>query len=179
MKPFVLLGLAYSIWVADATVTDVISIEKTNQKTRFLETADFVPLACNSNLSTSTCNSWSVKFGVAAIQSKRVIIGCGECITMDHPGPSLTLLDGLDIQGKLVFPNNYKLEVKSPLILVQGELEMQANKPVDGKPSIKFLMTSDSVQYFTPIGVNANACSGSCAAGKKAIVVAGGKVNSK
>jgi G8 domain len=141
------------------------------------EIADFVPLSCNAALATVSCTSWTAKFGTLAVQSKRVIVPCGECIRMDHPGPILTLVEGLDIQGKLVFSDGYRLEVRAPLIAVQGELEMSAFKPVDGAPNVKLVMTGETDQVFTPIGPNANACSGGgCVAGKKAIVVAGGRV---
>jgi hypothetical protein len=145
------------------------------------EIADFVPLSCNSALATVPCASWTAKFGALAVQSKRVIVPCGECIRMDHPGPILTLVEGLDIQGKLVFIDGYRLEVRTPLVAVQGELEMSAVKPVDGVPNLKLVMTGETDQVFTPIGQNANACGGvvggACVAGKKAIVVAGGRVN--
>jgi hypothetical protein len=143
------------------------------------EIADFVPLSCNSALATVPCTSWTAKFGTLAVQSKRAIVPCGECIRMDHPGPILTLVEGLDIQGKLVFVDGYRLEVRSPLVAVQGELEMSALKPVDGVPDVKLVMTGETDQVFTPMGPNANACGGggACVAGKKAIVVAGGRVN--
>lgn len=102
---------------------------------------------------------------------------------MDHPGPILTLSGGIDIHGKLLFPdsNTYKIEVRTPLIAVQGELEMiSSSKAVDGTPLVKFLMTGDADQTYTPVGENALACGGggTCNAGKKAVVVAGGKMNS-
>lgn len=99
---------------------------------------------------------------------------------MNHPGPTLTLQDGIDVQGKLVFPNNYKLVVNTPLLVIQGELEITSAKPVDGVPSIKFVLTGGNEQSFTPIGQNANACGGGkCSVGKKSFTVAGGKLNSK
>lgn len=148
---------------------------------RSLQTiADFVPLSCNSNLAGSTCSTWTSKFGSSATVSSRIVIPCGQCITMNHPGPTLTLQDGVDVQGKLVFPNNYKLLVNTPLVVIQGELAMTSTKPVDGTPSIKFVMTGANEQTFTPIGQNVNACGGSkCSVGKKSFTVAGGKLNSK
>ena len=78
---------------------------------------------------------------------------------MNHPGPTLTLQDGIDIQGKLVFPNsNVNLVVNTPLI--------------------RFVLTGGNEQSFTPIGSNANACGGGkCSVGKKSFTVAGGKMN--
>ena len=53
---------------------------------------------------------------------------------------------------------------------------MFARKPVDGTPSVKFLLTGEEDKFFEPIGENAINCNNGqlCKAGKKAIVVAGG-----
>ena len=160
---------------------DTIMLDKNHPFVRSLQAvSDFVSLSCNSNLAGSTCSTWTSKFGSSATQSSRIVIPCGQCITMNHPGPTLTLQGGIDIQGKLIFPNNYKLEVNTPLLVVQGELEMTSTKPVDGVPSIKIVMTGSNEQTFTPIGQNTNACSGGkCSVGKKSFTVAGGKLNSK
>jgi len=143
--------------------------------------SDFVPLQCNSAIDSVVCTmTWSSLFGVGDTQSELITIPCGECVTMDHEGDTLTFEKGLDIQGKLVFPNNYSLHVISPMIVVQGHLEMTATKPVNGVPSIIFTMTGQTANTFVPIGNNENACGGTdCNIGKKSITVAGGKVDSK
>ena len=140
---------------------------------------DFVPLSCNANVASATCATWTSRFGSGATLSSRIIVPCGQCISMNHPGPSLTLQDGIDIQGKLVFPNSkINLIVNTPLVVVQGLLDMQATKPVDGKPSIRFVLTGGSEQTFTPIGSNSNACGGGkCSVGKKSFTVAGGRLS--
>jgi G8 domain len=160
---------------------DTIKLDEGHVSVRSLQAiADFVPLSCNSNLAGTTCSTWTSKFGSSATQSSRIVIPCGQCITMNHPGPTLTLQDGVDVQGKLVFPDSYKLVVDTPLLVVQGELEMTSTKPVDGVPSIKIVLTGSNDQSFTPIGQNANACGGGkCSVGKKSFTVAGGKVNSE
>jgi len=158
-----------------------------NQPQRRLETGtlDFVPLDCNAGLKiedTAPCVTWSSLFGSSGSFSERIEIPCGQCVMMDYSGDILTLNGGIDVQGKLVFPDNNKpLEVVTPMIAVQGQLKMTSTKPVDGKPLIKFTMIGQDIMNFTPIGTNANKCNGSedCAAGKKAIVVAGGQVDSK
>lgn len=142
--------------------------------------ADFVPLGCNANVASAICTPWSSQFGPDHEHSDRVVIPCGECVTMDHEGDTLTLDDGLDVQGRLVFPDNgYSLNLISPMITVQGNLDMSATKPVDGEPSIKFTMIGQNTNALRPIGENANACEGDCNIGKKSITVAGGKLNSK
>jgi G8 domain len=145
---------------------------------------DFLTLTCNANLASASCQKWTVKIGTSNTYTNLVIVPCGECITMDYIGSStLNLLGGIDIQGRLVFPDGYKVNVTTPMIIVQGELIMTATKPVDGIPNIKISMIGqDEKQSFTPIDSNAKACNfgaATCIVGKKAIVVAGGKVNSK
>jgi hypothetical protein len=88
----------------------------------------------------------------------------------------------LDVLGKLVFPNDYKLNLQATIIAVQGELVMTASKPVDGTPQVKITMIgNDDTMTFTTIDANVNACAGvsTCDTGKKANVVAGGKVTRK
>jgi hypothetical protein len=90
----------------------------------------------------------------------------------------------LDIQGKLVFPEGYKLQIESHLIVVQGELVIRAaTKAIDGVEQVRFTLTGeDEKQTFTPIGENAKKCPGgiaTCEVGKKAFVVAGGKMDVK
>jgi hypothetical protein len=154
--------------------------EESNQvdEERRLDVDDFVPLSCNNVI--SNCNSWTTIFGSVAEHTSKIIVPCGTCVTMDHPGPELTLQDGIDIQGKLVFPDNYSITLRTTSIVVQGELDMTSTKVVDGTPNIQIIMIGDnSLQKFTPVGENAGACGGDCVMGKKAIVVAGGKVDRK
>ena len=140
---------------------------------------DFVPLACNANLASTPCSSWTSMFGTATSFSERIVIPCGKCVAMDVVGGSLELSGGLDVIGKLVFPDGYKLNLVSSIIAVQGELEMTATKTVDGIPNIIFTMIGNVDRSFTPIDINTKACNGAatCNAGKKGIIVAGGKVN--
>ena len=104
----------------------------------------------------------------------------------------LELLGGIDIHGKLVFPDagyssNHTLSISTTMMIVQGELSMSSiTKPINGRPHIHITMIGHDVnQTFTPIDNNARACAigtnstvtASCKVGKKSIVVAGGKVN--
>jgi hypothetical protein len=149
-------------------------------------TTDFIPLSCNNNLSTATCNSWVSIFGSSSTFTNQVVIPCGTCITMDHPGPQLSLLSGINIIGKLIFPNDgsYQLTINTASIIVQGELDLQSTQtPVTGTPMIRIVMIgSDASLNFFPINENVNACDGflgSCKVGFKSITVAGGRVNCK
>lgn len=143
---------------------------------------DLKPLTCNANIAKTRCKTWTAAFGTRTSYSSRVIIPCGQCILMNLGGGSLQLLDGLDIQGKLIFPNGYRLNLTSTAIVVQGELEMTSLKLVNGVPDVVFTMIGSLTNTtFTPVDVNANACRGvsTCTMGKKAIVVAGGKITRK
>ena len=148
---------------------------------RSLVTNDFTPLACNNQY--TPCIPWTTKFGTKSEHNVRLFVDCGECIVMDHPGPVVVLGEGIDIRGKLQIiknENDPTLTIKSTMVNVQGELEMSATKTVDGKPLITFIMEGEKSMSFTPIQENSGACGGSeCSVGKKAITVAGGKVNSK
>jgi hypothetical protein len=153
-----------------------------NDERLLLRKDDFVPLSCNNGLTPNTsCKPWTDLFGASNVHTEEIIIPCGQCVEMNHPGPELTLHGGLNIHGRLRFPNNYKLTLSTTLIVVQGEMEMEATKAVDGIPNISFTMIGENERTFTPIGENAGKCDGeaTCKAGKKAIVVAGGKVTSK
>ncbi|EEC45131.1 predicted protein [Phaeodactylum tricornutum CCAP 1055/1] len=137
----------------------------------------FVPLSCNANIDNSKCSSFIDTFGTNSVHASRLVVPCGTCVSMDHPGPLLTLNDGIDIQGKLVFPDGYRLTVNTNLVLVQGELEMKSSKAVDGIPDVTFVLQGSSISSFEPIDSNTGNCGGSCDTGARSITVAGGKVN--
>jgi hypothetical protein len=101
---------------------------------------------------------------------------------MDHPGPQLSLLGGINIIGKLIFPNNgsYRLTINTAAIIVQGELDLQSTlTAVSGIPLIRIVMIGfDNKFSFSPVNENVNACPNfSCEVGYKSITVAGGKIN--
>ncbi len=159
-------------------VNNVTDLE--NSESRQLQVQnDFKPLLCNAALSSAKCKTWSSTFGILNIHLKRVVIPCGQCITMNHGGATLDLRAGLEIIGKLVIPNKKKINIVTTTVVVQGELQMTSTKPIDGNPDIKFTLTGNNDITFTPIDRNANACHGvaTCSIGKKSIVVAGGKLN--
>ena len=148
-------------------------------------TNDFVPLSCNANIASAPCSSWTSVYGTGLTFTNRVQVPCGTCVRMDHPGPQVTFLDGIDIIGKLIFPNNstYTITINTASITVQGELDLQSTvTPITGTPRIRIIMIGlNSNQVFTPVNENAGACPtdnlfGTCKIGSKAITVAGGRV---
>lgn len=98
---------------------------------------------------------------------------------MDHKSSQkITLTGGLEIQGKLIFPDIYKLVLEAPYVKVQGELHMFSTKIPDGKDDVLFNITgtNTTATKFIPTDTNAGMCNGPCDVGKKPIVVAGGKL---
>lgn len=137
---------------------------------------DFRPLACNDGISSAQCSPWSSMFSSAPLNE--IVIPCGLCVTMDVTGV-LSLPAGLDIQGKLVFPDGVNLTLRAPYVRVQGELQMFSSKIPNGQEDVKFIIygVDETVTSFIPADSNRNVCGGfACQAGKKPIVVAGGKL---
>jgi hypothetical protein len=176
------VGYKYFVSLLLMAIAADASLLRNSISTRNLQVdgmKDFLPLTCNANLATASCISWTSIFGTATSFTTRLVIPCGQCVTMDVAGGSLDLSGGIDVIGKLVFPDGYKLNLSSSIIAVQGELHMTSTKTVDGVPNIKVTMIGSVDKTFEPIDVNAKNCNGSitCNAGKKAIIVPGGKVN--
>jgi len=60
---------------------------------------DFCPLRCNivSSLSTLPCEiKWTTLFGTNVQHEEEIVIPCATCVVLDHPGPFLKLLGGID-----------------------------------------------------------------------------------
>lgn len=72
------------------------------------------------------------------IFNRGITIPCGQCVEIDHKvwGRDLVFHNGIDVQGKLVFPPNSHLKVKTTSILVQGELHMYSAKAINGLPAV-------------------------------------------
>lgn len=142
----------------------------------------FRPLECNAVMCSKGNTTWK-KLGLNST-SRPVVIPCGMCVTMDFDSnPFLELAYGLDIQGTLIFPDGYKLTLKTPLILVQGNLEISSLRLVSDEPDVKFLFTGKINQSFLPAANNRFICSADgattpsrCQIGFKSFVVAGGRV---
>lgn len=140
----------------------------------------FVPLSCNLALGGAKCEPWTSVFGHKVLYNAKVIVPCGECIIMDLPGPKLRLEKGIDVQGKLLFPDGYKLHVETSSIIVQGELSMTSTSIVSQAPKIRVTMIANETSMIKPFGNNQKACPlGGCDVGQRSISVAGGRVSCK
>mmetsp|Transcript_16092 Transcript_16092/g.46366 ORF Transcript_16092/g.46366 Transcript_16092/m.46366 type:complete len:1757 (-) Transcript_16092:207-5477(-) len=144
---------------------------------------DFSPLDCNGAMNNgvfANCVSWSLQnYDTAAA----VTIPCGTCVDMDLPGDGTTelrFMGGLDIQGALRFPSNWKGKITSKFIFVQGHLVIDNNAKVEGDNinGLEFVLEGMDDQPFFPNAENAASCRGtSCEVGKKPFVVAGGQLH--
>lgn len=177
--PTLLLALGQTSAQLRANPRDDAGKDESQALERVLEEPDdFRPLACNAGLSSAPCNSWTSMFSGAMSHTSEIVIPCGECVTMDYSG-ALNLAQGLDIQGKLVFPDGAKVTLRTPYVRIQGELHMFSSKAPNGQEQVKFVIDGidQTVTSFIPADSNRDACGGfACTAGKKPIVVAGGKL---
>mmetsp|Transcript_1433 Transcript_1433/g.2264 ORF Transcript_1433/g.2264 Transcript_1433/m.2264 type:complete len:3782 (+) Transcript_1433:192-11537(+) len=138
--------------------------------------ADFQTLACNIDLDDAVCSENRVSDII--VPNQVLDIPCGSCYTFDQGGE--IELAGVNIKGKLYFEPNHKVIIKTPYVIVQGELQITDTNVIGGDDtdSVKFVLTGEDDNIsFTPSDSNSNACSGECLLGKKAFIVAGGKLN--
>ena len=92
-----------------------------------------------------------------------------------------TTVDGINIEGKLVFPTNHKAVIRTSSIIVQGELQLSVTHATVSpeNESIRFVVTGNNNINFIPAhNPNNNVCgAGGCDLGKTPFLVAGGKIN--
>jgi len=142
---------------------------------RQLQTADFGQLTCNAALADAVCTPLPADFAG--------VVPCGVCYSMSdfggaRAGETLTMASGLNVIGRLDFPDGSKVTIETPSVFVQGILSMSSTRAVTGEPDVRIRMTGDTDVNFTPEGENAGACSGgACNVGPKAFVVAGGQLD--
>eukprot|EP00957_Ditylum_brightwellii_P062313 4728405-Ditylum_brightwellii.AAC.1 len=127
-----------------SSVGDLLELMEPRQ----LQTANFIPLACNAGLADAVCTPLPADFAG--------VVPCGICYSMSNfggarAGKTLAMVSGLNVISCLVFPDGSKVTIEMPSIFVQGIL-------------------SDVNINFTPRGENVGACSGgACNVGPKAL----------
>jgi len=138
----------------------------------------FNRLDCNP-ISWSSCNKLVSNHISNDVPLK---IPCGQCYLFDMVGD--ITLNGLDIEGKLLFPVNHKATIHTPYVIVQGELEIKVDHAKISPENLgtKFILTGTNNVIFDPSEApNEKACDGlsgkKCNLGVKPFLVAGGKVN--
>ena len=137
--------------------------------------ANHMPLMCNANLSTASCaaNGFSSLLGG---NNDTVTVPCGQCYTMDiTDGSTVELPTGLAIEGKLYFPPEASVTIKTKFVWVLGLLKMDT-PAVDNL--VKFHMVGDDLQTYTSSGMGpCSAMNGGCNQGSKVIAVHGGQLD--
>ena len=141
----------------------------------------FSPLACNANLASQGC----IKkvSDIMPTAGNPLLVPCGECYIFDLAGTEVSF-DGINIIGKLKFPNNKKVTVRTKYVIVQGELEITADHATIApeNESVVFIITGTAdVKWKATNNPNTGACdeqpSKLCNLGAKPFFVAGGKLN--
>ena len=154
----------------------------------------YMPLMCNTNIATVQCQPFTtMNFDL----SQTVVIPCGTCVTMDILNTStsggneqqqqeLVFQQGLDIQGKLVFPSSTRssnLKIITPYVFVQGELVIEPLSEkiipqLDKTLEFHFVGTTDVTFVSHPMQMNTKcAAPAGCNVSKKPFLVAGGNVD--
>ena len=138
--------------------------------------------ACNSNsdiLNDSACQPWSTQgFDTA----NEVEIPCGVCVKITET-IALTLPKGMNILGRLLIapPADQQVVLTTDHVVVQGVLSIYTPYAPSTDETVRFVMTNNdgSAHYYTPFGVNANGIcdANGCVAGKRGIVVGGGRLD--
>ena len=97
---------------------------------------------------------------------------------MDAPNTyPLVLPHGLNVEGKLVFPDGYQLEVHTPFVFVQGELNITSTRSTSASEDVQIVLTGNEEATLFPNAQNSVHCGTSgCNFGSKPVVVAGGKL---
>lgn len=85
----------------------------------------FNPLFCNNNLASASCNT-KVSANLPS-GNNPLLVRCGECYTWDMNVSEYTFAGGMNIKGKLQFPLNKKVTIKTPYVIVQGEVSTYFN----------------------------------------------------
>ena len=142
------------------------------------DTPDFLyPLPCNEDV-VFDCEATPLS-SLSVPTDGPLVIECGTCVHVDTSnGEQLDLPKGLRIEGKLYFPSESSITIRTTHVMVLGILKMDT--PLVGN-QVKFSLYGEEDVYFVASDKqdpNKNfACQGDgCNIGKKAIAVVGGKM---
>ena len=101
-------------------------------------------------------------------------IPCGVCAIVDYEnGDTVEIPRGINVEGMLYFPPTANVELRTPHLYVQGNLQIDA--PNDGNKIKVHMINTGYEQFMIPHAENANQCSAvGCSFGPKAVGIAGG-----
>mmetsp|Transcript_7650 Transcript_7650/g.10558 ORF Transcript_7650/g.10558 Transcript_7650/m.10558 type:complete len:1025 (+) Transcript_7650:187-3261(+) len=145
----------------------------------------FQPLSCNDELSVDDCvigssnylGTLSTVLGTTPT-GEQVVIPCGKCAVVETTdGSTKSLPDGINVEGMLHFPSTANLTLETTHIVIQGILQMDPpDAALRNKVRVRMVGSEDHILY--PHTENESVCDGMvCNVGKKAIVVAGGRLD--
>lgn len=171
----------------DAAATKKLSLRggvlKSSGRELSMDHKNFSPLTCNadpapveeacatSSVTLSSIHAASTAAGTTAH------IPCGTCATVDTvDGSTLAFPRGINVEGMLHFPSSANVVVETTHVFVQGVLKMDAP---EGDNEVRIKMVGTENQFLVPHSENSMACDATtgCNVGKKAIVVAGGRLD--
>ncbi len=144
------------------------------------------PLSCNDGIesysSESDCTPFSQLLttyldSMNSADTSPLTVPCGTCSIVDiTDSPLLTLPHGIRIEGKLLFPPEVSVTLRTTFVLVLGLLNIET--PNHGN-KVTFSLYGEEDVYFHPHPENSMACdvNTGCMIGSKVIAVAGGKVD--
>lgn len=81
---------------------------------------DFYALDCNAGLDSQPCTNLDISGDIAG----NLEIGCGECKLWNNPEVDVTIGGGINILGKLLFPTNHRVTIRTKYVIVQGEVRL-------------------------------------------------------
>ena len=143
--------------------------------THFLSDTDFIPLTCNFQSYSFPCDLYLSDLIAETAEGEEVTVPCRTCILVDYTdGETLTMSAGLNIEGKLYFPPEAHVKIRTTHVWVQGELVIDAPLSYN---KVEISLFGTSTAFLTPhFSQNPNACPNGCDFGKKPIAVIGGEL---
>lgn len=134
------------------------------------------PLSCNIDIHScdiSSATPLSTLITTAVNDpSSDVVIPCNTCAYVDYTdGEVVTLPNGMDVVGRLIFPPSANVEIQLKALFVQGMLDMV--KPHEGNQVVINLYGDEEITFYPHESTGLEGVN----VGFKPIVVAGGQLN--
>lgn len=147
-------------------------------------TTTYEPLSCNVDIDSCDASSAAplstlVAAAEATNSSSHVVVPCNSCAYVDYSdGSVVTLPNGIDVAGRLIFPPSANVELRTRAVFVQGALDVAVP---DGNNRVTVSLYGEEEVRFYPHemcgGTYDSGCEHGVNVGFKPIVVAGGKLN--
>ena len=133
------------------------------------------PLSCNVDIHScdiASATPLSTIIAAGTNSSSHVTIPCNTGAYADYSGgEKVTLPNGMDVVGRLIFPPSANVEIKLKALFVQGMLDMV--KPHEGNQVVISLYGEEEVTFYPHESTGLEGVN----IGFKPIVVAGGRLN--